>query len=161
MQTLAHDPDHLSLEQPLRPFGRRHLGLGRPRRRAKTREAGGCAAGGEGCGAGDQESGEQVLHECVIPPSDLEKGVCSPARCRSQLRSIRKVRGDASAAALVANQLTPLFDRAALDLYTLSLNRNPFDATVWCNRAAVRLKREEHGLAIMDTCALISSVTPS
>lgn len=43
----------------------------------------------------------------------------------------------------------------ALDLYTLSINVNPFDATVWCNRAAVRLKREEHGLAIMDTTKAI------
>ncbi|KNZ56444.1 serine/threonine-protein phosphatase [Puccinia sorghi] len=42
-------------------------------------------------------------------------------------------------------------DESALDLYTLSINLNPFDATVWCNRSAVRLKREEHGLAIMDT----------
>ncbi|POV96237.1 hypothetical protein PSHT_15265 [Puccinia striiformis] len=43
----------------------------------------------------------------------------------------------------------------ALDLYTLSINTNPFDATVWCNRSAVRLKREEHGLAIMDTSKAI------
>jgi len=43
----------------------------------------------------------------------------------------------------------------ALDLYTLSINLNPFDATVWCNRSAVRLKREEHGLAIMDTTRAI------
>ncbi|KAI8457919.1 protein phosphatase 5, partial [Phakopsora pachyrhizi] len=43
----------------------------------------------------------------------------------------------------------------ALDLYTLSLNSNPFDSTVWCNRSAVRLKREEHGLAIMDTSRAI------
>ncbi|PLW11818.1 hypothetical protein PCANC_20237 [Puccinia coronata f. sp. avenae] len=43
----------------------------------------------------------------------------------------------------------------ALDLYTLSINLNPFDATVWCNRSAVRLKREEHGLAIMDTTKAI------
>ncbi|KAA1115501.1 hypothetical protein PGT21_036917 [Puccinia graminis f. sp. tritici] len=43
----------------------------------------------------------------------------------------------------------------ALDLYTLSINLNPFDATVWCNRSAVRLKREEHGLAIMDTSKAI------
>lgn len=35
-------------------------------------------------------------------------------------------------------------------LYTLSLSKNPFDAAVLCNRAAVRLKREEHGLAIAD-----------
>jgi len=68
---------------------------------------------------------------------------------------------------------------SALDLYTLALNRNPFDSSVWCNSrsllssrkvswlreaigAAVRLKREEFGLAISDasefsaqTCTLI------
>ena len=35
-------------------------------------------------------------------------------------------------------------------MYTASLNKNPFDAVVWSNRAAVRLKLEEHGLAIAD-----------
>lgn len=38
----------------------------------------------------------------------------------------------------------------ALAMYTLSLNKNPFDPAVWCNRAATRLKMEEHGLAIAD-----------
>lgn len=37
-----------------------------------------------------------------------------------------------------------------MDLYTASLNKNPFDAAVWSNRAAVRLKLEEYGLAIAD-----------
>lgn len=40
--------------------------------------------------------------------------------------------------------------RPSLDMYSLSLNKNPFDAIVWSNRAAVRLKLEEHGLAIAD-----------
>lgn len=31
-------------------------------------------------------------------------------------------------------------------MYTASLNKNPFDSVVWSNRAAVRLKLEEHGL---------------
>lgn len=63
--------------------------------------------------------------------------------------------------------------RDSLDMYTASLNKNPFDPIVWSNRgisavstssstthpalrcpysagAAVRLKLEEHGLAIAD-----------
>lgn len=39
-------------------------------------------------------------------------------------------------------------------MYTASLNKNPFDPIVWSNRAAVRLKLEEHGLAIADSSAL-------
>ncbi|BGP17335.1 hypothetical protein JCM10213_007549 [Rhodosporidiobolus nylandii] len=45
--------------------------------------------------------------------------------------------------------------REALDLYTASLNKNPFDPIVWSNRAAVRLKLEEHGLAIADSTRAI------
>ncbi|GAA5825213.1 hypothetical protein JCM11251_006147 [Rhodosporidiobolus azoricus] len=41
--------------------------------------------------------------------------------------------------------------RQALDLYTASLNKNPFDPIVWSNRAAARLKLEEYGLAIADS----------
>ncbi|ORY62711.1 Metallo-dependent phosphatase-like protein [Leucosporidium creatinivorum] len=40
--------------------------------------------------------------------------------------------------------------RPSLDMYTASLNKNPFDPIVWSNRSAVRLKLEEHGLAIAD-----------
>jgi len=43
--------------------------------------------------------------------------------------------------------------REALDLYTASLNKNPFDPIVWSNRAAVRLKLEEYGLGVADSCA--------
>ncbi|KAK4702839.1 serine/threonine-protein phosphatase 5, partial [Phenoliferia sp. Uapishka_3] len=45
--------------------------------------------------------------------------------------------------------------RDSLDLYTASLNKNPFDAIVWSNRAAVRLKLEEYGLAIADATRAI------
>ncbi|GAA6043581.1 hypothetical protein JCM8097_005264 [Rhodosporidiobolus ruineniae] len=45
--------------------------------------------------------------------------------------------------------------RQALDLYTASLNKNPFDPIVWSNRAAARLKLEEHGLAIADATRAI------
>jgi hypothetical protein len=72
--------------------------------------------------------------------------------------------------------------RDSLDLYTVSLNKNPFDAIVWSNRepvkhickdnrcltwcklsgAAVRLKLEEHGLAIADAswCFNLSTAPP-
>ncbi|SCZ95325.1 BZ3500_MvSof-1268-A1-R1_Chr11-2g03434 [Microbotryum saponariae] len=45
--------------------------------------------------------------------------------------------------------------RPSLDLYTASLNKNPFDPIVWSNRAAVRLKLEEYGLAIADSTRAI------
>ncbi|KAK4054960.1 Palmitoyl-protein thioesterase 1 [Microbotryomycetes sp. JL221] len=45
--------------------------------------------------------------------------------------------------------------RDSLDMYTASLNKNPFDPIVWSNRAAVRLKLEEHGLAIADATRAI------
>ncbi|GAA5917451.1 hypothetical protein JCM6882_006473 [Rhodosporidiobolus microsporus] len=45
--------------------------------------------------------------------------------------------------------------REALDLYTASLNKNPFDPIVWSNRAAARLKLEEYGLAIADSTRAI------
>lgn len=40
--------------------------------------------------------------------------------------------------------------RKAADLYTQALDRNPFDATLWCNRAYARIKLEEHGYALSD-----------
>ncbi|GAA6024151.1 hypothetical protein JCM10207_001601 [Rhodosporidiobolus poonsookiae] len=43
----------------------------------------------------------------------------------------------------------------ALNLYTASLNKNPFDPIVWSNRAAARLKLEEYGLAIADSTRAI------
>lgn len=44
--------------------------------------------------------------------------------------------------------------RKAADLYTQALDSNPFDATLWCNRAYARIKLEEHGYALNDasTC---------
>ncbi|GAA5901883.1 hypothetical protein JCM8208_006627 [Rhodotorula glutinis] len=45
--------------------------------------------------------------------------------------------------------------REALDLYTASLNKNPFDPIVWSNRAAVRLKLEEYGLGVADSSRAI------
>ncbi|KAL8277778.1 hypothetical protein RQP46_009761 [Phenoliferia psychrophenolica] len=45
--------------------------------------------------------------------------------------------------------------RQSLDLYTATLNKNPFDPIVWSNRAAVRLKLEEHCLAIADASRAI------
>ncbi|GAA5848786.1 hypothetical protein JCM8547_006345 [Rhodosporidiobolus lusitaniae] len=45
--------------------------------------------------------------------------------------------------------------REALDLYSASLNKNPFDPIVWSNRAAARLKLEEYGLAIADATRAI------
>ncbi|GAA5922540.1 hypothetical protein JCM1841_006193 [Sporobolomyces salmonicolor] len=59
----------------------------------------------------------------------------------------------------IKSQANALFSqskyRDSLDLYTASLNKNPFDAIVWSNRAAVRLKLEEHGLAIADATRAI------
>ncbi|GAA6025395.1 hypothetical protein JCM8202_005280 [Rhodotorula sphaerocarpa] len=52
-------------------------------------------------------------------------------------------------------QFTQSHYREALDLYTVSLNKNPFDPIVWSNRSAVRLKLEEHGLAIADATRAI------
>jgi hypothetical protein len=40
--------------------------------------------------------------------------------------------------------------RKAADLYTQALDRNPFDPTLWCNRAYARIKLEEHGYALSD-----------
>jgi serine/threonine-protein phosphatase 5 len=34
-----------------------------------------------------------------------------------------------------------------------ALERNPLDATLWCNRAFVRTKLEEHGYALADASA--------
>lgn len=40
--------------------------------------------------------------------------------------------------------------KKAADLYTQALDYNPFDATLWCNRAYTRIKLEEHGYALSD-----------
>ena len=40
--------------------------------------------------------------------------------------------------------------KKAADLYSQALDKNPFDATVWCNRAYARIKLEEHGYALND-----------
>ncbi|GAA5930518.1 protein serine/threonine phosphatase [Sporobolomyces koalae] len=64
-----------------------------------------------------------------------------------------------TAALAIKSQANALFSKSkyrdSLDLYTVSLNKNPFDAVVWSNRAAVRLKLEEHGLAIADATRAI------
>ncbi|GAA5952624.1 hypothetical protein JCM3765_002225 [Sporobolomyces pararoseus] len=63
------------------------------------------------------------------------------------------------AALAIKSQANALFSqskyRESLDLYTASLNKNPFDPIVWSNRAAVRLKLEEHGVAIADATRAI------
>ena len=40
--------------------------------------------------------------------------------------------------------------KKAADLYTQALDHNPFDATLWCNRAYTRIKLEEIGYALSD-----------
>ncbi len=47
------------------------------------------------------------------------------------------------------------FNKAA-DLYTLAIEKNPADPTLWCNRAYARIKLEEHGYGLSDasTCFL-------
>lgn len=70
--------------------------------------------------------------------------------------SLADVTDDEKAVALkVKSDANKLFGeskyRESLDLYTASLNKNPFDPVVWSNRAAVRLKLEENGLAIADS----------
>lgn len=61
-----------------------------------------------------------------------------------------KIKGDANKA-FVAHE----FNKAA-DLYTQALDCNPFDATLWCNRAYARIKLEEHGYALNDAAKAIS-----
>ena len=41
------------------------------------------------------------------------------------------------------------FNKAA-DLYTLAIEKNPADPTLWCNRAYTRIKLEEHGYGLSD-----------
>ena len=38
----------------------------------------------------------------------------------------------------------------AAKFYTLAIEKDPNDATFWCNRAATRVKLEEHGYALAD-----------
>ena len=40
----------------------------------------------------------------------------------------------------------------AAKLYSFAIEKNPNDATIWCNRAATRIKIEEHGYALSDAC---------
>lgn len=40
----------------------------------------------------------------------------------------------------------------AAKLYSFAIEKNPTDATIWCNRAAARIKIEEHGYALSDAC---------
>jgi len=46
--------------------------------------------------------------------------------------------------------------KKAADLYSKALDKNPFDATLWCNRAYARIKLEEHGYALNDAAKAIS-----
>ncbi|KAH6914307.1 phosphoprotein phosphatase [Coprinopsis sp. MPI-PUGE-AT-0042] len=43
----------------------------------------------------------------------------------------------------------------AAKLYSFAIEKNPNDATVWCNRAAARIKIEEHGYALSDASKAI------
>jgi serine/threonine-protein phosphatase 5 len=40
----------------------------------------------------------------------------------------------------------------AAQLYTEAIERNGLDAVLWCNRAYMRTKLEEHGYALADAC---------
>ncbi|KAK4050596.1 Palmitoyl-protein thioesterase 1 [Microbotryomycetes sp. JL201] len=63
---------------------------------------------------------------------------------------------DKQSALRIKSEANALFSgEDSLDMYTASLNKNPFDPIVWSNRAAVRLKLEEHGLAIADATRAI------
>lgn len=44
------------------------------------------------------------------------------------------------------------FNKAA-ELYTKAIDKNPLDATLWCNRAYTRIKLEEHGYGLTDAGA--------
>ncbi|KAI0745788.1 Metallo-dependent phosphatase-like protein [Earliella scabrosa] len=46
------------------------------------------------------------------------------------------------------------FNKAA-DLYTLAIEKNPADPTLWCNRAYARIKLEEHGYGLSDASTAI------
>ncbi|KAI0630342.1 Metallo-dependent phosphatase-like protein [Trametes polyzona] len=46
------------------------------------------------------------------------------------------------------------FNRAA-ELYTQAIEKNPLDATLWCNRAYARIKLEEHGYGLSDATTAI------
>ena len=41
----------------------------------------------------------------------------------------------------------------AVELYSSAIERNPGDATIWCNRAYARMKLEEFGYALNDASA--------
>ncbi|KAF5326277.1 hypothetical protein D9611_000049 [Ephemerocybe angulata] len=43
----------------------------------------------------------------------------------------------------------------AAKYYSLAIEKNPYDATFWCNRAATRMKLEEHGYALSDASEAI------
>ncbi|KAH9832170.1 phosphoprotein phosphatase [Rhodofomes roseus] len=46
------------------------------------------------------------------------------------------------------------FNKAA-ELYSKAIELNPFDATIWCNRAYTRVKLEEHGYGLSDAAHAI------
>ncbi|OJT10453.1 Serine/threonine-protein phosphatase 5 [Trametes pubescens] len=46
------------------------------------------------------------------------------------------------------------FNKAA-DLYSKAIDKNPLDATLWCNRAYTRIKLEEHGYGLTDAATAI------
>ncbi|KAG2015756.1 phosphoprotein phosphatase [Coprinopsis cinerea AmutBmut pab1-1] len=60
-----------------------------------------------------------------------------------------KIKGEANKAFIAHD-----FPNAAR-LYTLAIEKNPNDATFWCNRAAARIKLEEHGYALADASQAI------
>lgn len=51
-------------------------------------------------------------------------------------------------------QIGQEFNKAAL-LYSMAIQHNPTDATLFCNRAYARMKLEEHGYAA-DDCSMSS-----
>lgn len=60
--------------------------------------------------------------------------------------------GGREADRLFLRRIDQEFNKAA-DLYTQAIELNPLDATIWCNRAFVRTKLEEHGYALADAGA--------
>ncbi|THH21332.1 hypothetical protein EW146_g180 [Bondarzewia mesenterica] len=89
------------------------------------------------------------------PSSTLPSSIPSPALSSLSLTDPNEVSEEDKNKALKlkaeANKAftSHAFPQAA-ELYSQAIEKNPFDATLFCNRAYTRLKLEEHGYALQD-----------
>ncbi|KAM5532863.1 hypothetical protein V8D89_013504 [Ganoderma adspersum] len=102
-------------------------------------------------------SSESGSSDVSLPTTLATSQPPSPALSKLSLQDITdEAKAEAASFKVEANKafVSHDFNKAA-ELYTKAIDKNPGDATLWCNRAYTRIKLEEHGYGLHDASVAI------